>query len=92
MTNCNNSSLFTINSINMIGIVGLNVTKNTDCSICKCNLNNNSIYNLDNSLQLKISEGICGHQFHFECIARVNGHNKLCPNCLKPWILRKIIY
>lgn len=60
---------------------------NTDCTICRCNLNSNSIYNQDKGLDSKISSGICGHVFHEECIMPwINiSKNKNCPICSKEW-------
>jgi hypothetical protein len=62
----------------------LNLPTNTDCTICRNNLNENSLYNIGGA-DSKIVEGICCHSFHFECIENWVAKNKRCPICSNVW-------
>jgi len=75
---------FIINNINIISCWKYNLTTNTDCTICRCNLNTNSIFNKDNKDSI-LSEGHCGHIFHLECIEPWVIKNKRCPICSLEW-------
>lgn len=57
---------------------------NTDCTICRCNLNDSSISN--NNKELNITKGQCGHAFHTECINPWLNRVKVCPICICNWI------
>jgi RING-box protein 1 len=92
----NNTSKFKLEKIKILGLKEYNLIKNTDCSICRCNLNMNSIFNQElektNNKDLKyslsesiISEGICGHTFHYECINPWIKKNLICPICMTIW-------
>ena len=74
-------SKFIINDIKLINSWAYNLSTNVDCTICRCNLNINSIYNLEKGLDSKIKKGICGHTFHEECIDMWIKNNKYCPIC-----------
>jgi len=75
------TNLVTINSINLISSWTYNLDKNTDCTICREHLNNDSIYAVDKGERSLISQGICGHKFHFECITPWLKTNNKCPLC-----------
>lgn len=80
-----NSSPFIINTAKLFSIEVLNLN-NSDCTICRCNLNTNSIYHQEKGLPSKISTGLCGHSYHEECISGwLNTNNKHCPICSKKW-------
>lgn len=87
------TSKFRIDSINILSSWGYNLQFNTECTICRNNLNEDSIYNIEankslNYLHLKttsINNGICGHSFHNECINRWTSKNNNCPICSKSW-------
>ena len=82
------SSKFQINKIKMFSSWGYNLPSNTDCTICRCNLNTNSIYYQDKGIDSIISEGTCGHSFHYECIKPWVSKNNHCPICSTTWIFR----
>ncbi len=72
-----------IKSIKMINS-WCHVTKNIDCTICRKNINANSIYTKDTNS--KIIEGKCGHSFHSECIIPWITVHPTCPICSQNWI------
>jgi hypothetical protein len=80
---------FIVNDIKIISSWGYNLTSNTDCTICRCNLNNVSIYNQDKGIDSTILKGTCGHSFHEECIVPWVKKNKNCPICSNDWIVNK---
>ncbi len=79
------SSPFIINTVKLFSIEVLNLN-NTDCTICRCNLNTNSIYHQEKGLLSNVITGLCGHSYHEECITGwLNTGNKHCPICSKKW-------
>jgi len=80
-------SKFTIKGITMLGMESLILLKNTDCTICRCNLNSVSIYksNETNNFNTIILTGKCEHSFHNECIKLWLIQNKICPICAEVW-------
>lgn len=81
-------SKFIINDINIFSCWKYNIDSNTDCTICRCNLNSNSIYIKDNNNSI-ITKGICGHYFHKECIDPWIIKNNRCPICSSEWVFLK---
>lgn len=79
---------FQINSIKILSSWGYNFPTNTDCTICRCNLNTNSIYHQDKGLDSQVVEGVCGHSFHYECIGPWVDKNKHCPICSAEWFYK----
>jgi hypothetical protein len=80
-------SKFKINNIKLLGTWCYNLN-NTDCTICRTNLNNNSIYSQEKKQDSKVVSGMCGHSFHYECInpwIKINNH---CPICSSQWIFQ----
>jgi hypothetical protein len=75
-----NSSKFIINNVKILACWKYNLTSNTDCTICRCNLNSPSIYNNDNDIT-PLCHGICGHVFHSECITPWLETSNRCPIC-----------
>jgi hypothetical protein len=78
-------SKFTINNIKILSNWKFNI-KNSDCTICRCSLNTNSIYKQKNQSESKIVKGVCGHSFHYECIKPWVDKNKYCPICCNNWV------
>lgn len=85
-------SKFTINNINIIGTYGYNLPNNTDCTICRCSLNDPSLYNQEKGIDSVVSIGVCGHSFHQECLYTwITARNNHCPLCSEKWITRTIL-
>lgn len=86
-------SPFKIKSINMLSTSVYNLPCNTECTICRCNLNNPSLYKniYDGLLKSNISIGKCSHSFHTECIDPWIKKNSHCPICIQTWSLVKNI-
>jgi RING-box protein 1 len=61
--------------------------KNTDCTICRQSINNNSVYAIENGYLSTVHMGNCGHIFHTECIKPWLLKNSKCPICLQPYQL-----
>lgn len=76
---------FKVVNINLVNCWGYNLQFNTDCTICRCNLNATSLYNQDKGIDSQIADGICGHTFHYECIKPWIDKNKHCPICSSQW-------
>ncbi len=79
------SSKFQVNNIKMFSSWTYNLPTNTDCTICRCNLNTNSLYNQDKGVDSVVVEGTCCHSFHYECIKPWVDKNKHCPICSVVW-------
>jgi len=62
-----------------------NLELNNDCTICRCSLNSNSLYNQEKGIDSIIKKGLCGHVFHYECIKPWVDKNKYCPICSTTW-------
>ena len=80
-------SKFKINKLNILSSWGYNLHKNTECTICRNSLNEKSLYNQNNS-ETCISEGMCCHAFHIECIKLWTNTNNRCPLCFTKWIYK----
>ena len=83
------SSKFTINNAKFLTSWSYNLQANTDCTICRCNLNTNSLYNQDKCIESILATGMCGHTFHKECIDPWIIKNKHCPICFTAWVNKK---
>lgn len=84
------SKKFQVNSIKIFSSWGYNLPSNTDCTICRCSLNTNSLYYQDKGIDSCIVEGTCGHSFHYECINPWVEKNKHCPICSSVWIYSSV--
>jgi RING-box protein 1 len=82
-------SKFTINKVNMINLWCYNLKFNSDCTICRCNLNTNSIYADEKGTNSYVVSGMCGHSFHYECINPWIKSNINCPLCPSKWCYSK---
>lgn len=76
---------FIINQIKLVNSWVHNLSSNVDCTICRCSLNTNSLYNQDKGIDSIISTGTCGHAFHIECIGPWIIKNNYCPICYSKW-------
>ena len=80
------NSKFKIISMKLINSSFFDLEKNTDCTICRFNLNENSIHSTNKISDSIIATGACGHSFHKECITPWLIDNKHCPLCSYNWI------
>ena len=78
---------FSIKKINILSSWVFNLPKNTECTICRCNLNGPSLYNQEKGLESYVVSGLCQHSYHNECIKPWVDKNKLCPICFQKWEL-----
>lgn len=81
-------SKFIINNIKTINTFCYNLNNNTDCTICRCNLNTNSIYLQEKNSESLIVTGVCNHSFHYECIKPWLVSSQYCPICFTKWIYK----
>ena len=79
------SNKFIINDIKILTSWGYNLPSNKDCTICRQNLNEQSLYNNGKDIELCIHQGSCGHSFHSECIQPWVNKHKTCPICFSNW-------
>jgi hypothetical protein len=75
------SSFIKINNMNIISSWSYVSDKNSDCTICRQSINNNSIYANEKGIVSQVCSGKCGHVFHSECIKPWLQSNKKCPIC-----------
>jgi hypothetical protein len=78
-------SKFKINNIRLLNTWCYDLN-NTDCTICRTNLNTNSIYSQEKNKDSVVVSGMCGHSFHYECISPWIKINNSCPICSANWI------
>ena len=76
-----------IKNINIISSWSYIADKNTDCTICRQSINNNSIYAIEKGKISTVHMGKCGHIFHTECITPWVNKNPRCPICSEPYTL-----
>jgi RING-box protein 1 len=82
-------SKFKINNVKLLSFWTYNLKHNTDCTVCRCNLNANSIYAQDKGSESFVVSGVCGHSFHHECIDPWIKINPICPICSTKWTYLK---
>jgi hypothetical protein len=80
-----NNNKFKINKINILSSWCYNLPNNVDCTICRSNLNCNSIYAQEKGTDSYVVTGVCGHSFHYDCIDPWVKNNKFCPICSVNW-------
>lgn len=76
------SSIFCINKIQLISSIS-HRSNNTDCTICREDINNDSIYAQSEGKRSNVKTGLCGHVFHDECITPWLKCNNKCPICIQ---------
>ena len=79
------TSKFTIKKLYMVGKLSEILNTDQNCSICRNNLEDYSIYINFHTNNNTIVKGICNHQFHYECINKWLSTNDKCPNCFIKW-------
>jgi len=84
-----NNSKFEILDTKLLSTWCYNLKTNTDCTICRTDLNNNSIYAQEKGTDSYVVVGECNHAFHYECIESWIKTTNKCPICFKPWIYKK---
>jgi len=89
-----NNTKFKITNIKLLSTWCFNLPSNTDCTICRNNLNCNSIEAEEKDNDSYVVTGMCGHSYHNECIkAWLNPINnfshKHCPICSLEWVYKK---
>jgi hypothetical protein len=62
-----------------------NLPSNTDCTICRTNLNYNSLYSQEKGIESYVVFGECTHAFHYDCIDSWIKTNNKCPICSNKW-------
>jgi anaphase-promoting complex subunit 11 len=91
----NEISQFKINKIRLLSTWCYNLQNNSDCTICRTNLNCNSIFAEEKGIDSYVVSGMCGHSFHIECIeswlkpTNTFSSNSHCPICSAKWIYKK---
>lgn len=76
---------FKVKECRILSSWGFNLPTNSECTICRCNLNESSLYNQDKGIDSVVITGTCGHSFHQECIKPWIQKNKHCPICSSVW-------
>jgi hypothetical protein len=82
-------SKFKIKSVKLINSNCYDLDKNIDCTICRCNLNFNSLHSNNKGEDSIIVTGACGHSFHNECIIPWVKNQPNCPICSSQWLSKK---
>ena len=82
-------SKFKIISMKLINSSLYDLEKNTDCTICRCNLNENSLHANNKEANSIVVTGGCGHSFHHECITPWVKNQQHCPICSSQWLVKK---
>lgn len=80
-------SRFKFSNVKIITSTRFNVPFGDECTICRCNVNEDSPQYKSKGLCSKVLVGECGHAFHEECI---RGWLKIrddptCPFCSQKW-------
>ena len=79
------TSPFKVKKVNLSTSWCHNVPTNTECPICRCNLNEQSLHSQDKCINSFVVTGKCAHSFHFECIKPWVSKNNHCPLCSQMW-------
>ena len=79
---------FKVNYIHILTQHEHKLETNKDCSICRQNLNTNSLYNQEKGIDSYVVQGTCSHSFHNECIKPWIAVNNHCPLCSKKWVYK----
>ena len=80
---------FQINDLRLLSFWTYDLNHNPDCTVCRYNLNANSIYAQDKGVDSFVVSGMCGHSFHYECIDPWIKISPICPICSSKWTYLK---
>jgi hypothetical protein len=83
------ASKFKIVKVNILSSWCYNLPNNIDCTICRCNLNCDSIYAQEKGVESYVVTGLCGHSFHYDCIEPWIKTSNYCPICSIKWSYKK---
>jgi len=83
------NSRFEIKSIEVLTSWRHNLPLNNDCTICRHNLNEDSLEYQTKGLVSYVVVGNCGHSFHRECLTGWIKDNPRCPICGEKWSYQK---
>ena len=80
---------FIITKSHLVSKWGFDV-QNDICSICRNSNNEPSLqYQERPCIDTYITEGVCGHAFHHDCISNWIKTNPICPICATSWVFKK---
>ena len=85
-------SRFKITELKVLSSWRHELPSNTECTICRCSLNEPSLNYQSKGIKSYVIEGECSHAFHQECIdswVALTKENKRCPICFQPWVPKK---
>ena len=83
-------SRFEIKSINVLTSWRHNLPLNSDCTICRNSLNEDSIEYTMKGITSYVIVGQCGHSYHRECLNGWIKDNPRCPICGDKWAYKDI--
>lgn len=89
MKNHMSKSRFNISNIKIMTSSRFNIPFSDECSICRCNVNEDSPQFKSRGLTSTVIIGECGHAFHEECINGWLKINSICPFCSEKWVTKK---
>jgi hypothetical protein len=82
---------FIVNNAKLLCYSRYILPSNTECTICRCNLNANSLCNESLGRSIVVI-GQCNHSFHKSCIDPWVNKNNHCPLCFKIWkVARQLV-
>ena len=82
-------SRFNVTKVNVLTSWRHDLPLNTDCTICRCSLNEDSLSYQTKGLSSYVVIGECGHSFHRECLKGWIKDNPRCPICASKWVYKK---
>lgn len=81
-------SRFNVTKVNVLTSHRYNLPLNSECTICRCNLNEPSLSYQSKGIDSFVVVGVCGHSFHRECLDGWIKDNPRCPICANKWEFR----
>jgi len=83
------NSRFEIKSIDVLTSWRHNLPLNTDCTICRYSLHEDSMEFQSKGVNSYVIVGECGHAFHRECLNCWIKDNPRCPICAESWVYKQ---